>query len=391
MTADARAPRSDVGLIRAMFALQPVVFGAWLPRLPQVQSSLDLSAFELAVALMGLPVGLLAFLFVGGRLAERLGTRRFMIGGHGMYLFLMPLPAFAFSGPTLFMALALAGVSLAAAELALNVTADRIEKTEKCLIMAGCHGFWSLGVLAGSVLGSAFAAAAVSPGKSLVLLALLFVAPILFASSRMSDHSLARTQTDQIGADQAGAGPRWSWPLLTICFFAFGIALGEGAMSDWAAIYLTDVFEASPGSAGLGYAVFAAMVATGRFFGDGVRRYLSTPTIARLFCTLALVGASVLALAPTMLVAFVGFALFGLGVSICFPLAVTAAGAAPGRSATANVALLSQISLCGFLVGPPVIGILADYYGMRFGFAALIPAIILSMVLTRGFSRTDAR
>lgn len=391
MTDDAYAPRSDVGLIRAMFALQPIVFGAWLPRLPQVQSSLDLSAFELAVALMGLPAGLLAFLFVGGRLAEHLGTRRFMIAGHAVYLMIMPLPAFAGTGATLFMALALAGLSLAAAELALNVTADRIEKAENRLIMAGCHGFWSVGILLGSALGSAFAAVAVSPGKSLVLLALLLAGPILFASARMTDYSLAKTQTDKTGADQSRAEGRWSWPLLTICFFAFGIALSEGAMSDWAAIYMTDVFDASPGYAGLGYTVFAAMVATGRFFGDSVRRYLSLPVMARVFCVVAVVGGSVLVLAPVSPVAFAGFALFGFGVSVCFPLAVTAAGAAPGRSATANVALLSQISLCGFLVGPPVIGMLADTYGMRFGFAALIPAIMLSLLLTSGFSRTDVR
>ena len=317
---------SDISLIRASFALQPIVLGAWFPRLPQVQERLDLTTSELALALIGLPIGLLVFLFIGGRLAERLGTRRSMVGGHAAFLLVMPLPAFAPTGATLFVALICAGLTLAAAELALNVTADKIEKTSGRMIMAGCHGFWSVGVLFGSVLGTSFAALGTTTGISLALVSAVLALPLLSACLIMKDYSLATPSREK-----SDEGPRVSTALLIVCFFAFGIALGEGAMADWAAIYLTDVFEATAGPAGFGYTVFALMVATGRFFGDTIRHSIGLKATAQVFCIGAIVGAILLVFAPTLPIAFVGIALFGLGVSVGFPLAVTAASAAPGR------------------------------------------------------------
>ena len=144
---------TDTTVIRWVFLLQPIVLGAWFPLIPQIQESIGISEGALAFALMGMPLGLLAALSFGGKLAEVLGTRGLLTFGLGSFLVAMPLPAFAFSGIALFAALTVAGVCMAIAQLSLNVTASEVEARSPKPIMNGCHGFWSIGVLIGSGVG----------------------------------------------------------------------------------------------------------------------------------------------------------------------------------------------------------------------------------------------
>lgn len=373
-------PFSDTNKLRTVFFLQPVALGAWLPQIPQIQAQLGLSPLDLAWSLMGMPTGLLLFLAVGGKLAEKTNPRLFMLVGHLAYLALMSAPGWSMSGPVLFVTLAAAGATMAVAELALNVNANAMEQRGGRLIMSGCHGFWSLGILSGSLVGALMAGAAVPPQWVVLSVAAITCGPIALTIAALRDLPPPPPPPAQDTADTS-----WTLPaaLVGICLFAFGIALTEGAMADWAAIYLRDVFAAGPGLAGLGYTAFALMVALGRFTGDALRRKVALRTAAGLYCLVALAGAVLIALAGSANLAFAGFVLLGFGVSTGFPLAVSAVGNLKGRSPARDVAVLTQISLSGFLVGPLAIGTLAELQGIRLGMAALIPALLLSLVLAR--------
>jgi MFS family permease len=128
--------------------------------------------------------------------------------------------------------------------------------------------------------------------------------------------------------------------------------------------------------------VFAAMVAAGRFGGDALKARFGAVNTARLCGTLALLGAGVLFIAPNEAVALVGFGIIGVGVSVGFPLAVTAAASLTDRAASANVAVLSFVALLGFLIGPPAIGFVAEHADMRWGTACLMPVLLVSLLLT---------
>lgn len=365
----------NINAIRWVFFLQPFILGAWFPRIPQVQQALELSAGQLAFALIGMPVGLLSALAFGARVAEALGTKRLLIFGAVSQCLLIPLPAVATSGPALFFALAIAGIALAVAQLSLNVTASLIENASKRHIMNGCHGFWSVGVLLGSALGSFCAAIDFSPGASLYAIAALSTPALIAAANRISNFDVPKQETNR---RNKGSIPK---SLVYIALFGFGISMTEGAMADWSAVYLTEIFDASPGKAGLGYSVFALCVAAGRFLGDPLKARIPVDTLARSFVIIALGGLMMVTLGPSIGFGFFGIALLGLGVSLGFPLAVSAASRMPGRSGAANVAFLTQVTLCGFLVGPPVIGLVADNSSMRQGLAALGPALLVAAVL----------
>jgi MFS family permease len=374
-------------LVMAVFFLQPLAFGAWLPRIPDVQQALDLGPAALALALLGLPVGTLLTLPFAGPLAARIGARNTIIWGYLYYGIAICLPALAPDITVLFIALMFAGSSISFVELGLNVMADEVEKRSGRHLMNTAHGFWSLGIMVGSLIGAAWAALGIAPALAIALTALVS-APIGIAVGRALP-----VNPHPAPAPVPGVGVRRfrlpGWPLLGVCFFVFGITMTEGAIADWSAVFLREMFDAQ-GSAGIGYTVFALFVAAGRFGGDALKQRFGSVGLARGCGTLALVGILTLYLAPTMPIAYLGFAIIGVGVSVGFPLAVTAAAGIGDRPASANVAVLSFVALCGFLVGPPLIGFVAEVFGLRTGLAMLLPMLVVSLVLAGRLNRTGA-
>lgn len=362
----------------AVFFLQPIAFGAWLPRIPEIQQKLGLGPADLAIALLGLPIGTLLTLPIAGRFVAHIGSRATILYGFPVFLAVVALPTFAASQAMLLLTLAIIGVALSTLELGLNVEADKIEKSSRSLIMNTCHGFWSLGIMAGSLMGSGLAALAIAPHLSVLLCAAAVLPLALMTSTALPAYAMA---------DEADASshPKWRLPgkaLAGICLFVFGITMTEGAIADWSAVFLRDVFAAGTGLAGIGYSVFAGMVAVGRFVGDRLKRRLGAVATARFCGTFSVAGMVLVVLAPHPVLAFAGFACVGFGVSVGFPLAVTAAASLTDRLTAASVAILSFVALFGFLIGPPMIGFVADATGMRHGLATLIPVLVLSLAMT---------
>lgn len=368
-------------LMMLAFALQPVAFGSWLPRIPDMRTSLDLTPAALALCLLGLPVGILTTLPFAGRFVARVGARPVMIGGFLAFLAVMPLAAFASGRFQLFGALIAAGVAMSVLELALNISADRMERHGGRLIMNTCHGCWSLGIMAGSLIGSGLAGLGLSPAVSVSLVAAAIVPIALLTAVSLpalpeTAKTASRGQTRKaLGMDIIGIG-----------LFVVGIAMTEGAIADWSSLYLRDVFTMNSLAAGLGYTGFAALVTCGRFAGDRLKAAIGAVRLARLCGGAALLGVGLLVVAPGVLMAYLGFAITGFGVSVGFPLAVSAAAALPDRLPERTVATLSFMALLGFLIGPVLIGSIADVAGMRIGLAGLLPLLVLSFAFTPALS-----
>ena len=373
-------------LTMLVFFLQPIAFGSWLPRIPDVQEALGLGPQGLAIALLGLPCGTLLTLPFAGPLGK-IGPRMAILAGFVLYSIAASLPAFAMNPVLLFVALMLAGSAISFVELGLNVQADAVEKATGSVIMTTSHGFWSVGIMVGSLIGSGLAALGLEAKWAIMLVAVVVLPVALLAANALPVLAPEAAKTEH----QRSAWALPSWALLGICFFVFGITMTEGAMADWSAIFLRDALGAESGVVGLGYSVFAMMVAAGRFGGDSLKRRFGAVSTARICGVLALAGAAILFAAPNTPVALVGFAVIGLGVSVGFPLAVTAAASLTDRAASANVAILSFVALLGFLVGPPVIGFVAEHFDMRLGIACLVPVLLVSLLLTGRLATTTRK
>ena len=360
-----------------IFFIQPVVLGVWLALIPKVQSGLNLDTSQLALGLMGTPAGMLMTLPFAGKMANTFGIRKILYIGFPVYFFSITLIGQAGGLYNLFLVLFLVGVCGSLLTLALNVHASRVEKHTRRVIMNRCHGFWSLGIMAGSFLGS------VLESESTVWLILIICASTSFPLALLLCLGLPSYEN----VNSAGMSPglvitQFPAILIGICFFTFGISMTEGAMANWASVYVKEMLGSEAQGTGYGFGLFAAFVAFGRFFGDSLKIKLGTIKVARIFVTISILGLICLVIANDLWLALAGFALIGLGVSVGFPLAVTAAASIDDKREASYVAFLSLIALIGFLIGPPIIGFLANTTSIKTGLTILFPGLLLSLFLS---------
>ncbi|MBZ9937836.1 MFS transporter [Mesorhizobium sp. BR1-1-16] len=365
-------------LIMGLFFIYSFALSNWLIRIPDVQHRLDLAPGALALCLLGLPFGLVCSMVFAGPLVEKFGPRRAIRYGFVFYALPLMLPGFAFSPVMLFIALMLVGLGMGPLEVGMNVAADRIGAAIGRTVMSRCHGFWSVGLMAGGAAGTAAATFGLPPGEHIAVVIVL----VLIASQ------LTALRLPALGAlpsaEPGEKGPVFALPprnIIALCFFAFGMLLVEGAITDWSAIYLRDVFGQTPPVTGFAFTAFGFLMAAGRLAGDWLSTRFGAAMMARVCCSVGLAGLLAMILAADPALVIIGAAAAGFGVSIIFPLAVTAAASRDGSPAV-NVAALSLLAFSGFMVGPVVIGFVAEAFGLRLGLSTLLIAAGASLLLS---------
>lgn len=364
----------------AAFFLNGTVFGVWATQIPLVKSRLDLSAAVLGVALLCLAVGALTAMIASGPLLGRLGSAAVTRVTALLFAGLLPLPALMPDVVTLCIVLALFGAAGGTMDVAMNAQGALVERRFGRPIMSSLHGMWSLGGLAGAGLGglllplmpAAAQAALVSAG----LLALFMAVQGRFLPDR----------------NAAGGGlvlpDRKTLLLGLLAALSF---MSEGAILDWSAIHLRDDLGAPASLAGMGFGVFCAAMAAGRFSGDRLRHRFGGATLMRGGGLLAAAGLGLVLLGGSPLVAMAGFGLTGIGLSNIVPVLFSTAGAVERGRADHAVAAVSTMGYTGVLVGPPLVGFVAEATSLATAFA-LIAVLVLSVAAaaTRAVPRRTA-
>ncbi|MDN7720342.1 MFS transporter [Burkholderia gladioli] len=349
----------------AQFFMNGASFATWGVQIPVLKAAFGASEAQMSIAMLCVAAGaVLAMKHVGSWVA-RVGSARALTRSSFVYaaaLLAIPLAGrFALMLPIL----AVFGMAMAAFDVAMNVQAAQVETRLDRPIMSTMHGMFSVGGMAGAAFGGAMLAAGVSPRVHLAIVAALLCASALYASSRL----LADPPAEHDEASPGGAGiPRVLWILGGIAFLGL---VCEGAMYDWAAIYLRDVTGASLDTSSYGYALFSAGMALGRFSADPLRRRLSVPTILCASAWLGFAGITLAIAVPLPAASLAGFALMGLGVANFMPFFFLAGTRLPGMSAAAGVAGVGRFAYAGMLFGPPLIGALTHATSLRGGLAAI--------------------
>jgi len=378
-----RKPRGASGrlvtperLIMAVFFLEAVLLTNWPPRIPDIEAALGLSHRGLALAMIGMPIGTFISVLMAGPLFERLTARRALLIALPVYCVTLTLPGWAWDGPSLFAGLFLLGVAFAFVDVGMNVEAARLEVAAGRRIMNTCHGFWSTGSMVGAVMAGSFAQAGLATGPHLLIVAVLALPVGLMIVRALPSFrpipSVGRSR-------RVFAFPPWS--LIGLCMFAFGMVMVELVARNWGGVFLKDLLDASPSAIGAAIGVFGLFMAIGRFLGDRLSDRFGPTMIARICGVLAVAGVALTTLAGGLIVAMIGFVAMGLGVSIGFPLAVSAAAARGDRPPATNVAGVALFAYSSSLVGPTMVGFVADAAGLRIGFATVLPLIVLSTLL----------
>ena len=314
---------------------------------------------------------------------------------------LVPL---ANSVPTLALIMLSAGLGTGVGDVAMNIQGNVVEQRRNKVLMPFWHGLFSVGGVAGAMVG-ALAASLGLPLSwqlstvSLVLLAAMWLATALYVPDAKSHPAATEAQQKE---------PIFDEPQLLSCerariaetqssitrveillgIIVFGTAVGEGAANDWLALVLVDN-RGAPGALGaLTYAGFNLTMAIGRFVGGIVIERFGGAPVLRIAGLLGSAGVAAVCLIPSTVAALFGALAWGLGLSVVFPSAMSAAGEVPGRGSRA-ITVVSTIGYGGFLLGAPLIGFLAhsvplDRALLAVAFLILPVAILASVARERG-------
>lgn len=338
--------------VSAIFLINGAGFGNWVARIPAIRDALHLDTQTLGLALLGLAVGSLIGLPLSGMLIARFGSRRIATIAGIAFCVGLVLPALATSAATLALGLAILGVATGILDVSMNAAGAVVERRGRISIMSSFHAAFSFGGLLGATLGGFAAGGGMSPLVHLSLAALVGAGAMAVVT-----RPLLPADTSERSSGPAFALPTRGLALLGL--LTFGAMLGEGAMADWSGIYLRDVQAADPATAAYGYAAFSLCMAIGRLAGDWLVGHFGTVLAVRGGGIVAAGGLAMALLAPSVVLALVGFAGVGLGLSVIVPLLFSAAARShelPSGTALAAVATLGYL---GFLAGPPILGVVA--------------------------------
>ncbi len=356
------------------FFLYAFGMGAIFPRLADIQRALGVAEGPFGLALIGAAAGTMVSLTFAGRFLARTGHRRALLVLTALLPVFYAVASFASHPLALFLLLVPAGLCIGAIEVVVNLEADRVEHQTGRRMMNRAHAFWSFGFFAAGLMGALLSHLGVSPQAHLVA-----VVPMVWLAG-----ALILGRFDAAPGRTAGSAlppARWArptWGVTVLVIVALSAMVLEGAGAEWSAIYLRDVFSAGPFVAGLGVATGALAQAVTRFFADGFVERHQPVAVARTLLGVLGAGTLLVFAAPSAWAALLGFALMGVGTSAIFPLAMSAAAQRHDRDAATNVASLAQISFVAFLLGPPLLGYVAQTLGIRWSFGVGLPLVALS-------------
>ena len=363
--------------VSTLFFLQGLCFASWASRIPSIQETLHLSEAQLGAVLLAIPVGSMISLPITGWLVAKFGSKKVVTLGVFLYSLTLITLGMAQNTFQLISYLLLFGFGGNFMNIGVNTQAVGVESLYKKPIMGMFHGMWSLAGFTGAALGTLMIGEGIVPMQHFLSIT-IFVVLAALVSTRFILPEDPNRQADQ---------PIFAKPdksLLMLGIIAFCTMICEGAMFDWSGVYFQKVVQADQAWVGAGYTAFMATMASGRFVADWFTSKFGLKQTLQLSGILIATGLLVAVLLPGLVTAIVGFLLVGAGVSSVIPLVYSAAGKSKVLSPGVALAAVSTIGFLGFLLGPPLIGLVAGATSLRVSFFIIaIMGLCVSVFSTR--------
>jgi MFS family permease len=382
--AQARRARSAVA---ALFLTNGALFANVVPRYPELKESLGLSNAVLGSALAAFPLGaLLAGLFAAAAIARFRSSR---VASLGIVLIAAStlLVAVAPNWFALAAVLFLIGASDAVVDVAQNAHGLRVQRLYGRSIVNSFHGVWSIGAVIGGLMGSAAAGLDLPLAIHFGISAAVFSLVALVAYRFLLPGGENAERTVEPVVNPAKGRRAFSGTAIKM-LAALGVlaacgSLVEDAGSSWGAIYLSGDLGTGPAMAGLAFVALQTAMTVGRLLGDRAVDRFGQRTVVRSGGLLAAVGMGLALAVPTVGTTLAGFALAGLGVATLVPAAMHTADELPGLPSGVGLTIVSWLLRVGFLLSPPIVGLVADLSSLRFGLLSIVLAGVVTFVLGR--------
>lgn len=358
----------------------------WVTRTPAIRDELGASIEAMGLVLLGLSIGSMIGILGAGALVRRLGTRPLiLLGGAlpvvGMVLVALLAPAQVPAG--VWAGLFLIGFGSGGAEIGLNVEAAAVERRIGHPVVPVLHACFSLGTVVGGVVGIAMTAARTPVLVHLLVGAAVMAALAAFAALNLQPLPRAGVQTE--GADTADAAGTSrvttatrrsviTVQLALIAVITLAMAFAEGAASDWLPLLMTTDHDAPEAVGSLVFTGFALAMLIGRSAGTPLVTRLGRGPVVRLCAAVGGIGVLLVVVSPSPVVTAIAAGIWGLGIALGFPLAISAAGDHP-TDGDRRVSVVATAGYIAFLVGPPLLGFVGEHLGLQA--AMLVPLVLL--------------
>jgi MFS family permease len=359
--------------VAAAFLVQGFLFITLTTHLPQTKERFGLGEVALSLVLLG--VVLLAG--AGSVVAERLAARRdsafalrvgLLLLAVGLAAFaLLPGAALALGFGTLY------GLGLGIVDAAGNMQAVALEHAHEQPLLPSFHAAWTGGGILATLL--ALVTGNLGPTLSVAPFAVLAIAAA-GAPMLARDHGEAAVSTD------TGGIPWRRIALVGVTLVLFYMV--DTASTAWGPVYLHAEFGTAVGNVAIATLPYLLATLLARVTGDWTVRHFGVVGPLRVGAVIACGALATLVLAPSAVIAVVGFAILGFGIGVVAPLSFSAAGAIAGGEGASRaqvdavIARFNQFNYLGALLGAVVTG-LVGAGSLRWGFA--LPMVLVLGIL----------
>ena len=346
------------------FFISGLRFASWASRIPDIQQFLHLSDAGLGTILFALPVGSMSGLPLSGYLVAKYGSRNMLLASLIVFPTSLIGIGLCSSSFTLAFQLYLFGLTGNLLNICVNTQAVAVEALYKRSIMASFHGLWSLGGFSGALIGTLMVGLHFSFLQHFIIVSLggLLLGCIIFPFTIKKEEKHKTQSKLFVKPDHY---------LFIIGLIAFGTMICEGTMFDWSGVYFVKVVKISSALRTFGYVSFMSAMATGRFIGDKIITRIGAKKVLQLSGIIITSGLLIAVIFPFVVTATIGFLLVGFGVSSVVPICYAMAGRTKKLAPSLGIATVSSIGYIGFLMGPPMIGYIAQAVSLRLSFTVI--------------------
>ncbi|MGW8574305.1 MFS transporter [Streptomyces niveus] len=396
----AQAERQARTAVAVLFFTNGALFANLLPRFPQIKADLGIGNAAYGLAVAAFPTGAIVAGLAAGALIRRYGSGRVAVAG--TVLTGIGVLAAGLSGSVVLFgtALLLAGAMDAITDVAQNAHGLRVQRRYGRSIINSFHAIWSIGAVTGGSMAAGAIALDLSLGQHLLISAVVFGIAACVAlrfcltgpDTEPDAEAANRGAARETGAESRELAPsrdeklrktrlRTGYVLAALVLIAASGALVEDAGSSWAALYLSDSLHASGTLAASGYIALVGAQFVGRMIGDRLVDRFGQRAVARSGGVIAAVGMGLALAVPTATGTILGFATAGFGVATLVPAAMHEADELPGLRPGSGLTIVSWLMRLGFLLSPPIVGLVADSTSLRVGLLVVPLAGLMVMVL----------
>jgi MFS family permease len=371
-------------LVRIRWAVSMFYFGmglcfsTWASRIPDIKTALHLSNGQLGTILFVLPVGQLTMMYFSGKLVTRFGSHRILPFSILMYAFSLTNIGLASNAWQLALGLYSFGIFGNLTNISVNTQGVYTEGLFKRTIMSSFHGMWSLAGFTGALVGLGMLALKLDTYPHF-----LIVAAIVFLLVIFNFKFLIKAKETLKVEKKKGFGKGKGF-LILLGVIGFCSMASEGIMFDWSGLYFKDIVKAPGPLIILGYTSFMIMMASGRFIGDSLIHRFGKKRVMQISGVMISSGFFTAVLFPYIIPSTIAFMFVGLGVSTIVPTLYSIAGKTPNIPTSEALTTVTSVSFLGFLMGPPIIGYIAELSSLRFSFAFIgIFGLVIALMVSR--------